>query len=165
MQASVRWYQPIIEDEKFDPVWRVIRYWGWGSLLNQFSRNFSKTEQRKDCCNILKVEAKLRRRFRGAWLKFGQGGCQFRFFSFLFFIYLISWRLITLQYCSGFCHTLTWISLGYTCIPHPNPPSHLPLHPFPLGFPSAPGPSTCLMHPTWAGDLFHRDKVLIGKLS
>ena len=21
--------------------------------------------------------------------------------------------------------------------------------------PSAPGPSTCLMHPTWAGDLFH----------
>ena len=25
------------------------------------------------------------------------------FFSFIF----ISWRLITLQYCSGFCHTLT----------------------------------------------------------
>ena len=24
-----------------------------------------------------------------------------------------------------------------------------------LGLPSAPGPSTCLMHPTWAGDLFH----------
>ena len=31
----------------------------------------------------------------------------------------------------------------------------LPLHPIPLGLPSAPGPSTCLMHPTWAGDLFH----------
>ena len=30
------------------------------------------------------------------------------FFSFIF----ISWRLITLQYCSGFCHTLTWISHG-----------------------------------------------------
>ena len=28
-----------------------------------------------------------------------------------------------------FFHTLTWISLGYTCIPHPDPPSHLPLHP------------------------------------
>ena len=26
------------------------------------------------------------------------------FFSFIF----ISWRLITLQYCSGFCHTLIW---------------------------------------------------------
>ena len=25
------------------------------------------------------------------------------FFSFIF----ISWRLITLQYCNGFCHTLT----------------------------------------------------------
>ena len=42
-----------------------------------------------------------------------------------------------LQYCSGFCHTLTWISHGFTCIPHPNPPSHLPLYPTPLGLPSA----------------------------
>ena len=32
-------------------------------------------------------------------------------------------------------------------------PPHLPLHPIPLGLPSAPGPSTCLMHPAWAGDL------------
>ena len=75
----------------------------------------------------------------------------FFFFSFIF----ISWRLITLQYCSGFCHTLTWISHGFTCIPHPNPSSHLPLYPISLGLPSAPGPGTCLMHPTWAGDLFH----------
>ena len=48
----------------------------------------------------------------------------FFFFSFIF----ISWRLITLQYCSGFCHTLTWISHGVTCIPHSDPPSHLPLY-------------------------------------
>ena len=40
------------------------------------------------------------------------------FFSFIF----ISWRLITLQYCSGFCHTLTWISHGFTYVPHPDPP-------------------------------------------
>ena len=33
------------------------------------------------------------------------------FFPFIF----ISWRLITLQYCSGFCHTLTWISHRFTC--------------------------------------------------
>ena len=32
------------------------------------------------------------------------------FFSFIF----ISWRLITLQYCSGFCHTLTWIRHGFS---------------------------------------------------
>ena len=76
------------------------------------------------------------------------------FFSSVYFFF-ISWRLITLQYCSGFCHTLTRISHGFTCIPHPDPPSHLSLHPIPLGLPSAPGPHTCLMHPTWAGDLFH----------
>ena len=35
----------------------------------------------------------------------------FFFFSFIF----ISWRLITLQYRSGPCHTLTWISHGFTC--------------------------------------------------
>ena len=38
------------------------------------------------------------------------------FFFFLIFIFFISWRLITLQYCSGFCHTLTWISRGVTCV-------------------------------------------------
>ena len=77
-------------------------------------------------------------------------------YFFLFFpIIFISWRLITLQYCSGFCHRLTWISHGFTCVPHPEPPSHLPPHPIPLGHPSVPTPSTCLMHPTWTGDLFH----------
>ena len=64
-------------------------------------------------------------------------------FIYLFFI------------CSGFCHTLKWNSHGFTCVPHPDPPSHLRLYPLPLGFPSTPGPSACLMHPTWAGDLFH----------
>ena len=53
-------------------------------------------------------------------------------------IIFISWRLITLQYCSVFCHTLTWISHGFTCVPHPEPPSHLPPHPIPLGLASAP---------------------------
>ena len=77
-------------------------------------------------------------------------------FIYLFFPFIfISWRLITLQYCSGFCHTLTWISHGLTCVPHPDAPSCLPLHPIPLGLPSAPALSTCLVHPTWAGDLFH----------
>ena len=69
-------------------------------------------------------------------------------FLFLFFIYLFF-------ICSEFCHTLKWNSHGFTCVPHPDPPSHLPLHPLPLGLPSAPGPSACLMHPTWTGALFH----------
>ena len=65
----------------------------------------------------------------------------FFFFSFFFFFFpfiCISWRLITLQYCSGFCHTLTWISHRFTCIPHPDPPSHLPLYPIPSLFRARP---------------------------
>ena len=40
-----------------------------------------------------------------------------------------------------FCHTLTWIRHGCTCVPHPEPPSHVPLCTIPLGHPSAPAPS------------------------
>ena len=29
--------------------------------------------------------------------------------------------------CSEFCHTLEWKSHGFTCVPHPHPPFHLPL--------------------------------------
>ena len=47
---------------------------------------------------------------------------------FFFFSFFISWRLITLKYCSGFCQTLTWISHGFTCVPHCDPPL-LPLSP------------------------------------
>jgi len=39
-------------------------------------------------------------------------------FLFLKFIYF-NWRLITLQYCGGFCHTFTWIIHGCTCVPYP----------------------------------------------
>ena len=86
-------------------------------------------------------------------------------FNNLFILFFfISWRLITLQYCSGFCHTLTWISHGYTCVPHPDPPSLLPLHPIPLGLPSAPGPSTCLMHPTWLVICFTLDNIHVSML-
>ena len=53
--------------------------------------------------------------------------------SILFFFFLI----IIFFYCSGFCHTLKWNSHGFTCVPHPDPPSHLPLYPIPLGLPSA----------------------------
>ena len=79
-------------------------------------------------------------------------------FSMLFlkykFIYF-NWRLITLQYCSGFCHTLTWICHSCTCVPHPEPPSHLPRHLIPLGHPVHQPWAPCLMHQTWTGDSFH----------
>ena len=67
---------------------------------------------------------------------------------FFFFLVVPLYFYLFFFICGGFCHTLKWNSHGFTCVPHPNPPSHLPLHPFPLGFPSAPGPSACLMHPT-----------------
>ena len=38
-------------------------------------------------------------------------------------------------------HTLTWIHLRCTRVPHPEPPSHLSPHCIPLGHPSAPAPS------------------------
>ena len=70
-----------------------------------------------------------------------QMGISFLFFHFFPFI-LISWRPITLQYYSAFCHTLAWISHGFTCAPHPDPPYHLPPHLIPLGLPSASALST-----------------------
>ena len=65
------------------------------------------------------------------------------FFYLLFKIFVyFNWRLITLQYCGGFCHTLTWISHGCTCAPHPEPHSHLPPHRIPQGHARAPALST-----------------------
>ena len=56
-----------------------------------------------------------------------------------------NWRLITLQYCSGFCLTLAWISHECTRVPHPESPSHLLPHPIPQGHPDwEPWKNSCL---------------------
>ena len=82
------------------------------------------------------------------------------FFSVAFYlIYFLknyfNWRLVTLQYCGGFCHTFTWISHGCTCVPHLTlPPTSLPI-------PSVWVISvhclwvSCFMHQTLTGHLFH----------
>ena len=57
--------------------------------------------------------------------------------SFKKIIYF-NWRILYLQYCGGFCHTLTWITHGYTCVSPFWTPSHLPLHSIPLGCHRAP---------------------------
>ena len=74
------------------------------------------------------------RYFKSHTRKFNNDICQFNeskwnslvisiLFIYLFISFIfISWRLITLQCCSGFCHTLTWITHGFTRIPHPHPP-------------------------------------------
>ena len=66
------------------------------------------------------------------------------FYNFQSNFFYFNWKLITLQYCSGFCHSLTRISHGCTCVPHPEAPSHLLPHPIPQGHPSAPALSTLL---------------------
>ena len=50
-----------------------------------------------------------------------------------------------------FCHTSTWIRHRCTCVPNPEPLSHLPPRTIPLGHPSAPAPSI-LYHRTWTGN-------------
>ena len=79
------------------------------------------------------------------WIVLNSGHLQIKQWWTFFFFFI----------CSEFCHTLKWNSHGFTCVPHPDPSTNLPLHSLPLGLPSAPGPSACLMYPTWAGDLFH----------
>ena len=77
------------------------------------------------------------------------------FFLFIYF----SWRLITLQYCTGFCHTSIWISHGFTCVPHPEPTSHLPPHTIPLRHPRAPV-SSILYHASNLDWLFISHMIL-----
>ena len=64
-----------------------------------------------------------------------------------------------LQYCSGFCHTLTWVSHGCTCVPHHEPLSH------PSGSSQCTGlGAPCLMYGTWTGDLFTYDNIHVSML-
>ena len=56
---------------------------------------------------------------------------------FLILIYLFYFTIL-----HWFCHTLNWICHECTCVLHPELPSHLPLHPIPLGHPGAPAPNT-----------------------
>ena len=43
--------------------------------------------------------------------------------SFFFYLAFFSFFFI----CSEFCHTLKWNSHGFTCVPHPDPPTPFPV--------------------------------------
>ena len=60
-------------------------------------------------------------------------------FSFFFKLFIFTLFYFIIMY--WFCHTLTWIHHGCTCIPKHEPPYHLPPHNIPLGHPRAPAPS------------------------
>ena len=63
----------------------------------------------------------------------------FLILNFFFLIFIFTLFYFTILY--WFCHTSTWIHHRNTCVPHPEPPSHLPPRTIPLGHPSAPAPS------------------------
>ena len=84
------------------------------------------------------------------------------FFSLLVihFIFLISiFMLFYFTILYWFCHTLTWIHHGCTCVPKYEPPSHLPPHNISLGHPCAPAPS--MLYP---GALFYEFRLTLNKL-
>ena len=67
--------------------------------------------------------------------------------SFIYAFTYFNWRIITLQYCDGFCHTSTWISHGCTRVPPTlSPlPSSSPPHPSRLSQSTSFGcPASCI---------------------
>ena len=58
-------------------------------------------------------------------------------------IFFFNWDIIILQCCVGFCHTSTWTRCRFTYVLSLEGPSHLPVHPRPLGSHRAPSWAPC----------------------
>ena len=63
----------------------------------------------------------------------------FAFYFLFIFSFIFTLFYFTILY--WFCHTLTWIHHGCTCVPKHEPPSHLPPHNISLGHHRAPAAS------------------------
>ena len=61
--------------------------------------------------------------------------------AFFFFLSFFNFTIFCFTMLYWFCHKSTWICHGCTCVPYPEPASHLPPHTISLGHPSAPAPS------------------------
>ena len=82
------------------------------------------------------------------------------FFLFFFLIFIFTLFYFTILY--RFCHTLTWIHHGCTCIPKHEPPSHLPPHNISLGHIHAPAPS--MLYPASDIDWWFDSYMIANKL-
>ena len=64
--------------------------------------------------------------------------CKYSFSKYFLKLIYFNWRLITLQYCVVFAIHRHASATGAHVSPSPEPSSHLPPHPIPLGYPRAP---------------------------
>jgi len=68
-----------------------------------------------------------------------------RYFFFYFKCIYFNWRIITLQYCDGFCHTAAWNGHKHTRDPPSWTPLPLPSPPCPSGLSQTIGcPASCI---------------------
>ena len=93
---------------------RWPKYWSFSFSINPCTEYSVLISFRTDWLELLAVQRTLKR-------------CLQHHISFFFSFFKIyfNWRLVTLQYCGGFCHTFTWISHGCTCVPHPDVQHHI----------------------------------------
>ena len=68
-------------------------------------------------------------------------GKQWKQFQTFLFLLIFIFTLFYFKILYWFCHTLTWIHHGCTCVPKHESLSHLPPHNISLGHPCAPAPS------------------------
>ena len=72
--------------------------------------------------------------------------------DYIVFYFLFYYFYFTILY--SFCHTSTCILHGYTRVPHPEPPFHLPPIPSLWVIPVHQPQASYILHQTWTGDSF-----------
>ena len=85
---------------------RWAKYWSFSFSISPSNEYSGLISFRIDWCDILSVQGTLKSLYQHHSLKVPVLRCSVFFFFKKKLIYF-NWRLITLQYCNGFCHTLT----------------------------------------------------------
>ena len=104
---------------------RQSKYWSFSFNISASNDYSGLISFRMDGLDLLAVQGTLKNLFQHHSSKASILRCSGFFLSFLKFIYF-NWRLITLQYCIAFAIHQHESANGCTCVPHPEPTSHLP---------------------------------------